>query len=501
MNNNAYNDEIEINLIGVTWEILLRWKLLFIIGIFAGFIVVGVKYYTIPVSQNVVTTDGVEQDINERISQLEAEMDATGNADDITTVNMLLFRSQSLHKIREVCASSAITQFDAYNTRKLTITYRSISDDSISDLYSIKNITTSTDFLSLISEINAINKDDPYLYVLVEANVYESNSEKELKNILSVSIIITDAVDAVDAEDAVDAVTDYLYDYVLYNDKKVSNLIRISDYSLFTGYNAVIKTTQDSITKQYNNISIESSAINTEMDKLSDAGKELLQLKLANGGINYDGTKNNSDDVSVVNDVPVQQRSFSVKYLIIGFVGGIFAYICILLIKIIFFPKLGYTLESPLISSYPTFGSLVDKSYRRGNSFIFSPMVYKLMHRKDMDTDTSINDIVSAMEYYGDAEHKDMITPVSVGALSEKADELFSKVVDKWADKYNAELPVIDLLTTNADKSKLYEKISSINGEIVLILENNRTNLRDVENVVAMLSEKGVKIIGKVMIG
>ena len=301
--------------------------------------------------------------------------------------------------------------------------------------------------------------------------------------------------------DAVDAVTEYLYDYVLYNDKKVRNLIKLSDYSLFSGYNEVVKITQDSITKQYKSISTESSAIKTEMDKLSDEEKKLLQLKLAYYGINYDGTKRNSGDSLAINEESVKSRSISVKYLIVGFVGGIFAYICVLLIKIIFIPKLGSTLESPLISSYPTFGNLVDKNYKRGNSFVFSPMVFKLMHRKDMDTDTNVSDIVSAMEYYGDAEQRDMINPVSVGALSEKADELFSKVVGKWADKYNAVLSVTELPTINTDKSKLYEKISSINGEIVLILENNRTNLRDVESVVAMLSEKGVKIIGKVMIG
>ena len=498
MNNNSYNEEIEINLIGVMWEILLRWKLLIIVGIFTGIIVAGVKYYTSPVSQGDVTTDSVEQDPDIRISQLETEIKETGNADEIVVVNMLLLRSRLLYNVREICASSFIMQLDAYNTRKLTITYEFISDENISDLCSIQSITTSTDFLYLISDIDSINIDDAYLYTLVETNVDEDNSIEELHNALTISVIITDTVDIVDA---VDVITDYLYDYVLYNDRKVSELISISDYSVFEGYNDKIKKIQDAIIKQYNSISTESAAIKTEMDKMSVEGKELLQLKLANNGINYDGTKRNSGDSLAINEESVQSRSFSVKYLILGFVGGIFAYICVLLIKIIIIPKLGPTTESPLISSYLTFGSLVDKNYKRGNSFVFSPMVYKLMHRKDMDIDTNINDIVSAMEYYGDAEQRDMINPVSVGTLSDKADELFSKVVGKWADKYNAVLPVTELPTTDTDKSKLYEKISSINGEIVLILENNRTNLRDMENVVAMLSEKGVKIIGKVMIG
>ena len=494
MNNNTFNNEIEINLTGVMWEILLRWKILIIIGILSGVVVAGIRYYVYPVSQSTVSKDGIEQNPDIRISQLETEMADDGREDDITTVNMLLFRSRLLYNVREICASSFIMQLDAYNTRKLTVTYELISDENISDLCSIQSITTSTDFLYLISDIDSINKDDAYLYTLVETNVDEDNSKEELHNALTVSVIITDTVDIVDA---VDVITNYLYDYVLYNDRKVSELISISDYSVFEGYNDKIKEIQDTIIERYNSISTESAAIKTEMDKMSVEGKELLQLKLANKGINYDGTVYNSNDSSAVSDISVKKRSFSVKYFIIGLVSSIFVYICILFIKLIFDPKVGEASESTQLSLYPTFGHLIDKNYKRGNSFVFSPMVYKLIHRRDMETE--INNIVSAMEYYSKAERKDMIIPVSVGSLSDISNELFEKVTDKWLAKYSVSLPVITLSV--ADKAELYEKISSIKGEVVLFLENNRTNLLDVENILKMFSEKNVKVIGKVMIG
>ncbi len=544
MNSNNYdNGEYEINLIQAAWELLMRWKLILLTGLLFAILVPGVKYIsdlkankeeTIVIPTQSVSSDQAQDDEE---SQTVSDDCATiidtykgklsiSQADDVDNLYTAI---KTLHSQREYTNKSELMKLDPYHVKSVNLTFviensnNNNNDNGVAaSLY--EHYVLSASFRKALSEDLELDSDifglDNLISVTTVSDTspinivtYDEVSDENLANIQNYGYELSNAYmyvsfilpETVEEDDAVSAINKIVTSYEL-PDSSIKDLykIKLVEHDVFERLDNNVLNIQNS---NKSRITSEVDRIEKTVNAFSDNQKKLLDMYLKIEGLDKKGYisesfEENTESSQVVNNIPTIETNtikveFSKKYMIIGFLLGVFIYVAGMFAYWILSSKAGRITESAYLCSLPLLGVLTDND-SKNNYFTSSKIIKKLRDRKLEDLEARFDNTVSAMEFYQGVNGQDNISLVTMGTEREDVKTVVENISAKYKNNFNKEIKIHNLPTDGKGKTNLYKGLDALSGGVILVISYNNDRIRDVEKICHLITEKGTKIIGQI---
>ena len=246
-------------------------------------------------------------------------------------------------------------------------------------------------------------------------------------------------------------------------------LVSVLDETVYTGDPELA----EQIINRNNSLELLRDTYRTELLTFSD-----LQINILN-------SLNSGEDVSVHSEVTSNITVFTAGRIVIGFVIGVFIYVFVLLMLVLFSSRL--QTGDQLNKSYRI--RLLGKSSRYGykgiGSFIHSKLVYNL-HNKAYQGDEVTDSIISSVVQNCRFNEVDALSFVVTGDIKD------SKRIEKIAGKLKKAAGI----TVQVVRGDITDKDLGNAGAVVLCVEQNVTGYKDIQSVLELCGVYDRPVIG-----
>lgn len=475
-------EERKIDLCDLFWETCLKWRPILVCGVIMAVLLGGFSYYKSGQAVKQETTPLLLEDLEE--------------ADQERVAVYQLYKKMYMNQ-REYNQCSPIMQLNANEFYKGEVVFY------IDTLEQLQQDTEPSDkaeaFVEFYGQIlkkeQFVNKITKKLALDDEANKYATEyisvhneyrpltSEKEMEQkLLKVYAY------AQDAEACADLVQLIVDEVIESKDAAVSVLgnheIKVLDSAYgVTADEQLFEYQEQNVSDLYNS---QKSIADIEA-KLSD---QALQF------INEQKT-NENEEVEEVEKTTVQaSASVSLKYVVIGFLGGAFAAVCLFIVMYLFNTKLRAADDFEGIYEVKLLGRIKTKeNKKRFLGFVDNFILFvRCLGKKQLDEKESLEMICTGVKI---AAQKSQFTEIFVSSTIREADdkELIGAIA-KELNKYGIEVVSGSSILCNAES---LEKSAEI-GAVVFVEYAGRSSYEEIAREIELCKEMNTAVLGSVLV-
>lgn len=507
------NDEREINLLEIMWEFFIQWKPAVIFSIIISIVTTSAMYvkdmhtYNKALAAYRKSMTSAGEDIESAIGEAgKALTDVESYTVENAVYNMQMVREyeQKISGINELNMQGDTMDYlvlrYAVSTDEVPVTgVMAAYGDKVRDMELRDEIE---------KEIPAYGELRKIMDVVTYSYADVSNAEENTYSTFAVSALLTEGADA---EEINRIIADYVNDAMKEINSSIPHELQ---YISHTETSVLNTTINDRIQGFRDKIATLKGTVAKDASSFTEGQKELYKYMLIKEGLADEGDniisfsdEEEQADVSTAGDVaaaesiltePVMPKGPSVKYILIGFIAGLFIYALIILCVYIFKGRVR-SLEE-VTDCYRIRG--IDEVHDRRfdttlRKFMYSKALYDIHFNKEgKSLDSHISDAkryVAESAAHNELKHVTLIpayADISEDGLCRKYTEGFKKSWDaaipmevsgNWTTEYTAEAP----------------------GEkegIVILMRAGDTAFKTLEHIGAYCKDYGATVLGTVLL-
>lgn len=497
-----HNQEIEINVKELLWNIVSQWKACFIIALIIAALLTAGEYF----KDNNTYKNALEgQKQDEEMAgipvdeQIEKMIDALPEADRTEVVHFVQ-EKEWLETEKEYYSNSILLQVNPTSQRTLILDYYIVSGETNNSIatplvYGYSSYTYSEKLVGDIRDQIDPETDKRYISELISTSTNNSSiqnvivGDEDNDAILEVRIVLPEQVDAKLVESVVTT------DFNAYSEELNKTIgrhsIKLIEASECRLYNNTAVNNKNSITANIYNI--ENTYLKNMEASLSDEQKAVVSSIMgirekANSADSEGNVKTKAGQKSEVLAKPGVSKKVALGGFILGVIIYMFVYVLLLISK-------GWLQDADQMISF-TGGRLLgevcwtdDKS--KGLRKLYqSELVRRIRYKKTLDIDKQIEKVSTSIDIACQHSNIDKITLLTISNLGAK-EFLFKKLHDCIARKG------IQLDVVKAD-DMLESKL--LNTENAIIIAGNDTKASELIHLIELTNCFDVNIIGNLFI-
>ena len=490
------SDNVTINLTDFIWRVMIRWRVVCVIGIIVGLIAMALMYRKEMASYELaLTAPSSEKELRESLTYQERRIV------DFVIRNEKLVNSYSAYMNDSPLAD--INPF-AEKVERVSFIIDGVEDGDISTIRAAyDSFLSSSKYLSGLAELMPEQYDESYVDELTFSGVSygaddygeeKSNSPSQIADnrLITVSVIL---LDGMDGEEVAKYVTTAMIDYTgeLTGANLPHSLIVLSNDET-----SIVDSDLPITQRKYVDAAIASdSYLASAKQYFSEGQKKLYDLYMED--INSEAYYAQPDlegeaAEKAKNEVELVEPHISVKYLILGFVAGALMYVFLYLVVILFRPRVKTADECEDALGIRTLGEIHEYHETGVNRLARSRFVYNLQHRRTRDTklqSDKIRDSLAALDHKKKGAN---IEIVALDKLSDRAHE----IVNELMDECKANGISISLLEGDVNTDTTFHRTLAEASDMVLFLSADRTKYPDIDLVLNLAAESDVDVAGTV---
>lgn len=486
MDKERFNEQ-EIDLIDIFLRLLEQWRGLVAAGICCA-IVFSVAMYI----RSAATAATAQSQTTEEKQVASDDYSAIGTALTQYTDYIVLKESYDRSLLKKVDYSDCVTvtslyRFESVNPGENLYTmvqlYINIVNDTdfnttlAKSLYKDVDIDSLRDIMSVSAVADSTKKDPTYGILTVSVTLPEGTDTNEWNKTLTGAVdIYRNKISGAAGPNTIEPVT--------------SIAKRGNDVELIKARNtrvAAIVTAKALYDKTFTALTKERQAVVEKIiaDKAGEYNTEsylnALEAKLA------ETEQKPEAEVSATGDGA--KTGFDVKYVVLGFIIGVFIYACAYMAYFIFVRRVREESDLENVSGVRNFGGIYEYQYKGWlQTFLHDKKVYGFRTRKGKDI-TSLTDDLEAGLKFTDCDN---VTILSVGKPTDRTENITGQQI-RDLERRNIKASVLNI-SEGVDKVRDSEYTGI--GNVIILLLGNETKWTDLSTVYFKLKEYNVNIIG-----
>ena len=463
---NTRENIIEVNFSKLFKSVLIQWRGILVCGLVFAVLIAGAKYMT---SGGTTTTPAVSAD-----TMTEEQEKAVKDA-------YLIY--QKIGSYEEFIDNSPYMQLDPNSVTKIGLQYYVESENGNAADVAAQYMfyANSTEYAEEIIEAIGLDVDATYYNTLIFVGVPEVQEEDSSSKVLNITLLLPQGEDA---GKLMTAATEVIENY------QPTGVAEDYEISLVT---SVVTTTSDTnvLTNQNNYITAlrnlraaYASAKSTFIAAQTEALNELISGEDAEAETATEATTTTA-------------RVFSKKFAVLGFILGVFIYLGIYVLKVVFGKKIGdYDSNVTGDNEVDALGVLLVPARKKWYSFLSRDKILcGLFYKKERNEKKQIANIASKLEFALKNNDDKKITLIQVGdelVSSEAIDNFVAYAKEKGLD-------VTTALVDFDDVAAAYKTISNT-ANVVVAPECNATLSSDYSKVISIARANGSNLLGSIML-
>lgn len=483
MNQNSYQEEVEIDLIQFCKRLLVQWRAIVAVALIFGLLVMALKYVKDDRAYRVSVADK-----NAEVEDLEASLtDAEKDA-----VYLAIDTQKQIDAKKKYLKDSVYMNLNPEDYKIASVLYM-IETDGATDAYDVSYLYR--EYLSadrvapiLKKELN-LDLDENYVRELYSISSSHTDNEKRQKDFVEVSFIVPDGVSEETAVAALKNVVENCDDVK----DKLSYTISLETETLSEASESEKNDLQDAQASARSAlISLETSQ-NEKVNAFTGEQKELYNglLTKYTDSESFDALKEDEGAEEVF------AASFSGKYFVIGLFAGIVLYAGLFFVYIVLNPR-AVELAVAGVSAMPCLGLLKDKASTKKGILPFltcDPLVYNLLYKEQDEHLSKPENILGQMKVYAGGEETTRFCVLQPGF-----DLTASETMQVLKEKANAmELDITVVPVNVSDVSDIVSKLDAEVPTVVSIYES-KTKRKDIYALYEILKNQKVKVLGELYV-
>lgn len=525
-------DEVEIDLLDLLKQCLIQWRVILIFSLICAFGLSGVKYVRDLRSTKQAAAEALEKadagkseaEAEKQLKELEKKAETARlnlSEEEEQAVDGSLTNEEYLLQMDDYMDGSFLMQVDPYNKHVLNLQYyiEGISPEKATILCeTYKRQLTSGGYVSKIGAALGCPADTDPRYVRELLDVWYSGASQSdalvaVVPILNISLVLPDDVPGIELQslDACIASIDESLGALqtgLSESVGPHRIVRISAFdttdvdldlrNTITGNKKYITDTQTSLKTAYD-------AFTDDQKAVYDAGAAALEQEYGKAG--QAATENNaaasvSSDAATEVPVAAAKPVFSKKYFAVGFIVGIFLYVCFYIFAVLLRKRIRTAGEICAYLGEPGFGESHAYEGRASNAFlrfVIDKWVFRQIYADELPENKDLAASVAAKISTAAVAKPPRLNKITLLSLEDKsettarfADEIKTALKEKKADLFaESSTYSIEMLAMNA------ETIASL-GTVVLVGQRAETRINDVRSFVSLVQEFNIDVLGSV---
>lgn len=468
---------MEIDLVRFCKKALLQWRAILCFGILFAVIVSGVQYVR-AIGSYKTQLAAIARDVADNAASLEAE--------EVDAVNQAVLQQAKIKELQKYVDDSLYMHVNALNYKRLDLLYYvhsegGVSADDVMALY--HEYLLSYDSTKTICEKAGIKVSEKYINELLsityvgtsktDTGLYPHMANSNQNGIMRVSFILTDDLDKEAVQSAIEELVAG-YDVSKYG---ITSSVTVTELEANTNSCADIamQNRQQQITANLTDLK---ASQKTTVTAFSDAQKEYMDQELL-----ADTEVEETDKKSYEEEL--MKPSFSKKYFAIGFVLGVFLYIFVFAMMLLFGSKVSSVLGAGLTIDLI---SLADPHARK-NWLFFDSILYKVLYKKELAHEDEIPKLLASMRMYAKEAKQKEFQLLSIGfSHEERIDEIIAKAKESGLE--------MKLISTSPKKPEDIMDEIDFNIPTALVVEDGITLRKDLTFVEHMFRGRKAELLG-----
>lgn len=470
--------EREISLRNLFWKLLSGWRRWLALGVIFAILVSGMKYAK--------DTSAYQAAVRQQNSAGNAEGTAALTQEERISVEDARALQNQISRLQKYMQESVLMNLDAYNENVLTVQYYVDSDYTFN--YTEENETDYSDAVAVAycdyAESGALadvvwNALDPEIQ---ESYINELITTVSNMDTFQIFIVYNDA-------EGLEQLKAAVKEAIAGQTAQLSREIGSHSLKLLSE-DITVKTDTDLAARQKSQrdmLTSYRSQLTTLKGTMTTAQLDALGVELVEEG---------EEDTEVQEVVPVHP-SFSVKYMILGFIVGIFLACVWIVLEVLFSSRIQETEEITMLYGVRSLGELTVEEQKKKIFGMIDAFILKLKKRnqKQMTREQQMRIICSNLEIGCKKEGLDKI--YLTGSEIEKVDQ-------SWLSDLKTAMSSVGITVCSGENvvydARSLKEMAKI-GHVVLVEQAGVSLYKEVEKEIKMAKDNGVEIMGSIMAG
>lgn len=486
------NRDVEkvISLRELFWQIVMAWRFWIISGIIFAVLISGMHYVK---GMKTYHAEVAQQKAAEELEELTEEVEASSSTDftkdELQQIQDAKSIKKAMEKSRKYLKNSVLMNIDPYQEKALVLQYYIDSDYSWNINENIESDYTSAvtaayaeyvksgAITSKIKKELGLDLDERYIEELI--SVDELEAEVKSNSILSVQVVYTDEETlnemAAVVENCIEGQTSVISDTV------GSHTLKLLSENVVTQTDSELAAQQSVAQTQLSNYRNQLNALTNVMSE-----EQLAELDITVAADTLE--EGEEADTDVVVQAPPTKPSYSIKYLILGFLVGVLLVVLWVCAKVIFSSTLQNSEELSDLYGVRLLGCIrKEEKVSKVDEFLLN---LKNRKRKKISREASENILISNLELACRAENiqKIFLTGTEIEHVEKAWITAFTEKMQ------NVGIEVVYGENVCYSAAALREAVEI--GTAVLLEQSNQSIYDEISKEMKMLKEQNVRILG-----
>lgn len=484
------NRDVEkvISLRELFWQIVMAWRFWIISGIIFAVLISGMHYVK---GMKTYHAEVAQQKAAEELEELTEEVEASSSTDftkdELQQIQDAKSIKKAMEKSRKYLKNSVLMNIDPYQEKALVMQYYidsnyswNINQDIESDYTSAVTAAYAEYVKSgaITSEIKkelGLDLDERYIEELI--SVDELEAEVKSNSILSVQVVYTDEEILNEMATVVEACIEGQTSVI--SDTVGSHTLKLLSENVVTQTDSELAAQQSVAQTQLSNYRNQLNALTNVMSE-----EQLAELDITVAA----DTLEDETDTDVVVQAPPTKPSYSIKYLILGFLVGVFLVVLWVCAKVIFSSTLQNSEELSDLYGVRLLGCIrKEEKVSKIDEFLLN---LKNRRRKKISREAAENILISNLELACRAENiqKIFLTGTEIEHVEKAWITAFTEKMQ------NVGIEVVYGENVCYSAAALREAVEI--GTVVLLEQSNQSIYDEISKEMKMLKEQNVRILG-----
>ena len=477
--------EKEVSLRELFWRTVMAWRVWIIWGIVFAVLISGMHYAK---SMRSYQAEVAKQKAAEELAESTETVDETGSfsKDELQQIQDARSIKTAMEKSRKYLQNSILMNIDPYQEKALLLQYYIDSDytwninENVESDYTSAVTAAYAEYVKsgvVTSEIkNELGLDIDERYIEELISVDDLEAEVKSDSILSVQIIYTD-------DETLNEIADIVEKCIEEQTKTISDTVGSHTLKLLSVH--IVTQTDDEVAAKQGTVQAQLNAYRSQLTTLTNS---MSDEQLAEVDIMGD----DEEDTQAVVQTPPTKPSFSIKYLILGFLVGAFLAVLWVCAKVIFSSTLQSSEELSDLYGVRLLGCIrKEEKVSKIDEFLLK---LKNRKRKKLSKEAAENILISNLELACKAENiqKIFLTGTEIEHV-EKA----------WITAFTEKMKNVGIEVVYGENvcysaAALRDAVEI--GTAVLLEQSNQSIYDEISKEMKMLKEQNVRILGGICV-
>ncbi len=485
MNQNCYQEEVEIDLIQFCKRLLVQWRAVVAVALIFGLLVMAGKY---------VKDDRAYRASAEASEAAEAtieDVEASLTAEEIDAVKLAVATQQQIDAKEAYLKDSILMNMDASKCKAVTVQYLIKTDatvDAADVSYLYQSCVKSDESLNSFGKEIGLDADASYIRELFNDNLTTYVKDDSQTAFLELTVYTPEDVDeenvatalkhAIENCDDVNSAFHYTLTFV----RSTIDAPSVS----------VVQTMQSNQLNAKSDLSSWKTNQKTTVDAFSDAQKQLYQMNISDTE-----DEEASDDANEADEMLSTPASLSAKFFVVGAFLGIVLYAGLFFVYIILNSR-AVELDVAGVTTMPCLG-LVKADQTQNNGFLSfftcDQLIYNLLYKEQVDRLSKSENIIGQMKVYAGGDKSDRFCVLQPDLETEDSSAM-------QALKEKASSLGVDIEVVAIDVSDVSDTVSKLDATVptVVSIYESKTKKKDVYALYEILKNQKVKVLGELYV-